>query len=1009
MESRLLLSAYTANELGQLGVNAGGANPRSTLIADSGGNLYGTASAGGAYGDGTVFEIAGGWKAGSTMGTITTLATFSGGNGAAPYASLTLDPAGNLFGTTEQGGANNDGTVFEIAKGSNAVTTLVSFNGTNGQHPYAGLTLDSSGNLYGTTFQGGATGAGTVFRIGTGSTTLTTITSLDPQQGLFLPGGVALDASGDLFGATSNGGASGYGIVFEIAAGTNTVMTLASFNSASGESPGSGVTLDTSGNLYGTTAKGGANGDGTVFELAKGSSSIILLASLGSNAGAASGVTRDPAGNLFGTTMLSAYGSDGTVFEVASGTGTLTTLASTDQTTGPFGPLAGVMLDSSGDLVGTTYRGGTGKTGTVFEIPKGASSAMPVAYFDGTNAAEPDGRLVLDASGNLYGTTLVGGPSGDGTVFEVPSGSTKLLTVADFNGTNGEVPFGGLTIDGAGNLYGTTQLGGAYGYGTVFEVAAGSSTITTVTSFKYAEGAHPQAGVTLDAAGDLFGTTPGGGASGLGTLFEVAKGSNSVTVIASFTAGWADWGRVTLDTSGNIYGTTGGGGTSNDGTVYEIARGSTAVTTLTSFNGTSGQSPEGELILDPSGNLYGLTFSGGAKNEGVVFELPRGSNALTTVATLTSNVGDYPPALYMDASGNLYDTSNGGGGYSRGDVFEISRGSGTITTLFSFNGTDGGAFPTSGVTADGRGNFYVTTSQGGPGNAGIIYKFSANSAITLAANGPNPIGADQPLSFTATVSGGVPDGQSVQLLDSSNANAVVASGTLSGGSATLNVPANTFSAGKHILIAVYGGDPDFAADQSAPYSQTVQVAVMGVVVNGDNSALTGAQRSMVDSIVYTFSEPVNVGDNAFSSAIHTGQVGTVPSLAWAALNPNSDGSSTQWAVTFNGASVVGNSIANGGYDITLNSASVTSDANSAATIETRPVDTFYRLFGDINGDGRVNNADYAAFLNTNGLKSGQTGFNAAFDSNGDGRVNNLDYGAFLNNNGIKYSGFTATI
>jgi hypothetical protein len=167
---------------------------------------------------------------------------------------------------------------------------------------------------------------------------------------------------------------------------------------------------------------------------------------------------------------------------------------------------------------------------------------------------------------------------------------------------------------------------------------------------------------------------------------------------------------------------------------------------------------------------------------------------------------------------------------------------------------------------------------------------------------------------------------------------------------------------------------------------------------------------MVDSILYTFSEAVNIAAaDAFSIAVNAGQSGTVPSLAWAAINPNSDGSSTQWVVTFSGAGVTGGSIGNGVYDITLNSSAVTSDANPSAIVQARPADTFYRLFGDINGDGRVNNADYAAFLNTNGLKTGQSGFNAAFDANGDGRINNADYALMLTDNGLRYSGFAATV
>lgn len=190
----------------------------------------------------------------------------------------------------------------------------------------------------------------------------------------------------------------------------------------------------------------------------------------------------------------------------------------------------------------------------------------------------------------------------------------------------------------------------------------------------------------------------------------------------------------------------------------------------------------------------------------------------------------------------------------------------------------------------------------------------------------------------------------------------------------------------------------------------VNTAPTSVVVNADNAALAGAQRSMVNSIVYTFSEAVTLAaTNAFTFAVRTGQTGTVPTLNWAAFNPDAGSASTQWVVTFSGAGVVGNSIGDGVYDITLNAAAVTFEAHPTLAAANRATDTFFRLFGDSNGDGRINNGDYAAFLSTSGLRSTQTGFDAAFDSNSDGRINNGDYAAFLTNDGKRLSGFTATI
>jgi len=250
-----------------------GASPFAGLIADAAGNLFGTTGRGGASGDGTVFEIA---KTGSGYSAPTTLATFTASPGVYPYGGLIADTAGNLFGTTEEGGAYNAGTVFEIAKsgsGYSAPTTLASFTGSNGASPFAGLIADAAGNLFGTTGRGGASGAGTVFEIaktGSGYSAPTTLASFTGSNGQAPVGGLVADAAGDLFGTTEAGGAYNLGMVFEIAktgSGYSAPTTLATFTGSNGQAPAAGLVADAAGNLFGTTQNGGASNYGTVFEV----------------------------------------------------------------------------------------------------------------------------------------------------------------------------------------------------------------------------------------------------------------------------------------------------------------------------------------------------------------------------------------------------------------------------------------------------------------------------------------------------------------------------------------------------------------------------------------------------------------------------------------------------------------------------------------------------------------------------------------------------------------------
>jgi uncharacterized repeat protein (TIGR03803 family) len=364
-------------------------------------------------------------------GTLTALASFNGTNGANPYvhADVTLDAHGSLYGVATFGGANGDGTVWELVKGSSTITPLASFDGTDGVNPYSGATLDANGNLYGTAHFGGANNYGTVWELAKGSSTITPLASFNFTNGNAPFGGVIFDTNGNLYGTTAGGGVNGLGVVWELAKGSSTITPLASFNGANGVSPGAGVTFDSHGNLYGTAQDGGANGQGTVWELAKGSSTITALASFNGANGALprGGVTFDAHGNLYGTAPDRGANNDGTVWELARGSSTITALASFNGTNGSF-PSAGVTFDAHGNLDGTAAGGG----GTVWEIQAGSSAIATLATFNGTNGFDPFSEVTFDASGNLYGTAFSGGANNLGTVWEfqpsaVPEPSSLVL------------------------------------------------------------------------------------------------------------------------------------------------------------------------------------------------------------------------------------------------------------------------------------------------------------------------------------------------------------------------------------------------------------------------------------------------------------------------------------------------------------------------------------------------------------------------------------------------------
>ena len=172
----------------------------------------------------------------------------------------------------------------------------------------------------------------------------------------------------------------------------------------------------------------------------------------------------------------------------------------------------------------------------------------------------------MDTSGDIFGTTSSGGSYSAGTVFEIANGTTGIITLGTFNSTNGAYPADTVTLDSAGKLYGTSLRGGANGYGTVFEISKGTSAITVVASFNGSNGVYPQAAVTIDPAGDLFGTTP----ISYGTIFEIIRGTTAISTISAFNGvnGGSTLGNLTLDSSGDLFGTTNQGGNYSLGVIF---------------------------------------------------------------------------------------------------------------------------------------------------------------------------------------------------------------------------------------------------------------------------------------------------------------------------------------------------------------------------------------------------------------------------------------------------------
>jgi uncharacterized repeat protein (TIGR03803 family) len=397
------------------------------------------------------------------------LVNFSYGSfaGALPNGGLISDAAGNFYGVTDEGGLNfpGNGTVFELspaAKGGWTIKSIYLFQpGTgDGQGPLGGLVMDSSGNLYGTTQSGG--------------------TNLCTDD-------FDIFSCGTIFQLSPNG------------SGGWSEKVIYNFSERDGYAPGFSLVMDSAGNLYGTAGRGGhsaVNGvGGAAFELRRSGKEwtyrvLHYFAMAGTQDGAApSGpLVFDKAGNLYGETLLGGQSGGGTVFELTHTTGgwkenILFSFGAGGSEASGLQPNGGLIFDSAGNLYGTTYSGGIGYGfGTVFELtPTNGGAWNETVLYDflsnGDNEANPVAGLVMDSAGNLYGTTYWGGSTyRSGNLFELrpsPNGAWTFFVVHSFQGfptVDGQNPNSNLLIDSKGNLYGTTYFGGSGLYGTVFEI-----------------------------------------------------------------------------------------------------------------------------------------------------------------------------------------------------------------------------------------------------------------------------------------------------------------------------------------------------------------------------------------------------------------------------------------------------------------------------------------------------------------------------------------------------------
>lgn len=713
-----------------------GGYPYAGLMEGSDGTFYATSLNGGRFAAGTVYRVQ---KDGSGYLVLHHFGS-SSVDGKQPRGGLVESIDGGLYGTTETGGTDGVGTVFRMNKDGTGYEILHHFSrtGGDGQNPMATLMEDDGGWLWGTTYNGGNGGKGTVFIFDAMRTYYGVMhdfaSSGDGQNPL---GGMIGATDGLMYGTTTKGGTSGRGTVFRMDIYGGSYAVLHNFTGASGDgsTPCSAVTEGSDGWLYGTTY----GGNGTVYKMAKDGTGFALLRSftftLNQGVNPMAALIEGPDGALYGT-CWTGYSINGTVFKIfKSGTGYKILHAFTGGLDG-YGPDAGLIRASDGALYGTTQSGGFYLDGTIYKInTMGTAYSIQYEFYNspGMDARQPKASLVFGSDGALYGTAYAGGSLGVGAVFGLTTNGSGYTLLHQFGAAgDGRSPGSALIEAPDGQLYGTTEAGGSGGLGTVFSLRKDGGGYAIIKDLVDApnEGQAPKGPFLRDSDGWLYGVTASGGAAGQGTTFKVKTDGTVYTVLHHFGAANLDGtipnGGLVWGSDGALYGTTYTGGASNLGTAFRIAKDGGGYAIVHHFGRVPGdaQNPQAGLVAASDGNLYGTTGAGGTANKGTIFGLRPDGSWYGVLHNFTGPDGQAPTGTLMESiDGLLYGTASAGSSLTVGTVFAASKDGSVFRTLWSFGSiSPDGWSPASGLVETPDGTLFGTTSTGGAFKTGVVFR-----------------------------------------------------------------------------------------------------------------------------------------------------------------------------------------------------------------------------------------------------------------------------------------------
>ena len=660
-----------------------------------------------------------------------------------------------LWSMTYGGGSQNDGLIFKTDINGENQSVSYSFDLSNlaskGDKPWATLCQGGDGKLYGMTTEGGSSNKGVLYTYDPTNCEYEVKLEFDGSNGATPYGGLTFVASnGKLYGMTELGGANNLGVIFEYNPITEAYTKLLDFTghvgSANGANPKSSLFLADNDKLYGMTSSGGVNQAGVLFEYNFTSSTYTKIFDFDIISGAHpfGSLMQASNGLLYGVTAFGGINNLGVLFEYNITTNTFTKKVNIDGSQGES-PVAELVQATNGKLYGVTVSGGANNDGALFEYDINTNNCIKKLDFDGnSNGDSPYSSLFLANNGLLYGTTIYGGDSDNGVLYEYNPSTNSILVKVNFSELRANTPGSSVIQANDGYLYGVT-LGDQINSGGAILYAYNLSSEKCIVRNSFDAGSfggQPNGSLMQASNGMLYGMAFEGGENTMGIFFGYNPSTQTIIKILDF-SGYCDgdhpMGSLMEADNGKLYGMTLAGGTNNNGVLYEYDPSNNVFIKKMDFEDVSkGNYPTSSLIQASNGKLYGLTYLGGTNGNGVLFEYDIYSDTFTkkmdfdeTVAGKNENADNYgcnPMGSLVQASnGKLYGTTSKGGLYDSGVLFEYDINSSTYSKLINFSGVSYGTSP-HGSLIEINGKLYGMTSEGGTANNGILYQYEISSA-----------------------------------------------------------------------------------------------------------------------------------------------------------------------------------------------------------------------------------------------------------------------------------------